>query len=176
MPPTDQSADKSAWERLGRLLADRRVQIAPRYRNKNLFAAEREINRRMLWQVESGDRDNYRPDTIRAIEVAYMLAPGAIDRALAGGDLEPAPEPPRPHSAPPPSGTDALRALFENEPEPDSPEDRGAWDIFPAREDYALRWIWRSDRPEQERRAMIKVVRGARSGEAGSSPGESAAG
>lgn len=87
MPPP---VDMTAWQRLGRLLAARRVQVGARYKNKNLFATEREINRRMLWQVESGARDTYRPDTIRAIEAAYELVPGSLERTLAGGDLEPA--------------------------------------------------------------------------------------
>jgi len=64
-------ADESAWTRLGRLLADRRIQLAARYRNKTLFSQERQIHRRMLWAIESGGRDTYTPDTIRVIEAAY---------------------------------------------------------------------------------------------------------
>jgi len=98
--------DENAWKRLGRLLAQRRVEIGARYRNKNLFAAERELNRRMVWSVENGVRDTYGRETLRAVEAAYMLAPGSLDRTLAGGPLEPAEEPrssPRPvivHSTP----------------------------------------------------------------------------
>ena len=84
-------ADESAWTRLGRLLSDRRTQLAARYRNKTLFSQERQIHRRMLWAVESGARDTYTPDTIRAIEAAYMLVPGSLRRSLDGGELEPAP-------------------------------------------------------------------------------------
>lgn len=84
-------ADESAWTRLGRLLADRRTQLAARYRNKTLFSQERQIHRRMLWAIESGARDTYTPDTIRAIESAYMLVPGSLRRSLNGGELEPAP-------------------------------------------------------------------------------------
>lgn len=82
-------ADQDAWKRLGRLLAKRRIQIGARYKNKNLFATERELNRRMLWQIETGARDTYRDDTLRAVESAYMLVPGSLDRTLAGGELEP---------------------------------------------------------------------------------------
>jgi hypothetical protein len=85
------SESESPWERLGRLLGDRRIEIAARYKNKNLFAAEREINRRMVWSVESGARGNYEKDTLRDIERAYMLIPGSIRRTLDGGGLEPDP-------------------------------------------------------------------------------------
>lgn len=120
MPPEDQSA----WERLGKLLAGRRIEIGARYKNKNLFAEERQINRRMLWQVESGERDTYRTDTLRAIEAAYALVPGSLERTLAGGDLEPAalqpdaPSSPRlaavPEHAPPqlPDLTNATREVL----------------------------------------------------------------
>jgi hypothetical protein len=88
MPPETEGD----WKRLGRLLADRRIEIAARYKNKNLFAEERQINRRMLWAIEAGVRDTYTPDTLRAIERSYMLAPGSIERTLAGGGLEPVAE------------------------------------------------------------------------------------
>jgi hypothetical protein len=124
MPP----ADQEAWKRLGRLLADRRIEIGARYKNKNLFATERQINRRMLWQVESGERDTYRPDTLRAIEAAYMLAPGSLERTLAGGDLERAAAEPavgrRPATGPlaaVPDGADedaVIEMLIANEPDP----------------------------------------------------------
>jgi hypothetical protein len=80
---------ESPWKRLGRLLAERRTELGARYRNKNLFAEERQINRRMLWSVESGDRGNYGKETVRLIESAYVLVPGSIERTVAGGDLEP---------------------------------------------------------------------------------------
>ena len=77
----------SAWKRLGELLEQRRVQMNPQYANLSRFAADREINYRLAWDVEHGERTNYRRPTLRAIEVAYGLMPGAIDMALAGGDL-----------------------------------------------------------------------------------------
>jgi AcrR family transcriptional regulator len=89
MPP----ADRTAWERLGKLLADRRAQISPRYANRRAFAADREMNWRTLHDVELAKRDNFRPETMRAFEAAYMLVPGSLDRVLAGGDLEPLPPP-----------------------------------------------------------------------------------
>jgi len=44
----------------------------------------------MVWSIENGARDNYGRPTLRAVEAAYMLAPGSLDRTLAGGPLEPA--------------------------------------------------------------------------------------
>lgn len=105
MPP----ADRTAWERLGRLLTGRRAQISPRYANRRAFAADREMNWRTLHDIEGAKRDNFRPETMRAFEAAYMLAPGSLDRALAGGDLEPLPA--RPELVPPPPGA-ALAATF----------------------------------------------------------------
>lgn len=115
--------NESAWERLGRLLAGRRVQLEPRYRNKNLFARERQINRRMLWRIETGADGNYGNDTLRAVEASYMLVPGSIGRTLAGGPLEPLPEPAAPPlravpAAPRGSGTGIiLRDLLSRHPE-----------------------------------------------------------
>jgi len=112
MPP----ADRTAWERLGRLLAERRSQISPRYRNRRAFAAEREMNWRTLHDVELAKRDNFTPATMSAFESAYMLAPGSLERTLAGGDLEPArvpgPAPLRAVPAPRPGGSVAVGVLF----------------------------------------------------------------
>jgi hypothetical protein len=107
-------ARESAWKRLGHLLADRRVQLGARYKNKTLFAEERGINRKMLWSIESGARDTYTPDTIRVIEAAYMLAPGSLDRTLAGGDPEPLAPAPRPVLVPsPPPGARSRAEVAE---------------------------------------------------------------
>jgi transcriptional regulator with XRE-family HTH domain len=76
------------WVRLGELLAQRRVEIDPRYKNRSLFADERGLNWRLLHDVERAKRANYAPDTVAALEVAYGLAPGAVGRALDGGELE----------------------------------------------------------------------------------------
>jgi hypothetical protein len=124
MPP----ADRTAWERLGRLLSERRTQISPRYANRRAFAADREMNWRTLHDIEQAKRDNFGPATMRAFETAYMLAPGSLARTLADGDLEPLPP-----AAPP-------------EPEPerwnDEPQDDAAWDLFP--DDETKRKIWRA--------------------------------
>ncbi|RSN12867.1 hypothetical protein DMB42_11865 [Nonomuraea sp. WAC 01424] len=44
---------------------------------------------RVLYDVESARRTNFSDATKRAIEQAYQLKSGAVDRALQGGDLEP---------------------------------------------------------------------------------------
>jgi hypothetical protein len=136
-------ANESAWERLGSLLADRRIQIGARYRNKTLFAEERGINRRMLWAIESGVRDTYTPDTVRVIEAAYELAPGSLYRTRDGGDLEPL----QPAATPEPA-----------EPRWNAePVDDAAWDLFP--DDKTKRWLWRTpNSTEDERAALIAML------------------
>jgi hypothetical protein len=77
----------AAWQRLGAMLGQRRVELDPRYKNLALFTEDRGINYRLGWDIEAGRRTNYRRLTLRAIEVAYHLQPGAIDAALTGGHL-----------------------------------------------------------------------------------------
>jgi hypothetical protein len=99
------TADRSAREHLGRLLAARRVEISTRYRNRRTFAADTGLNWRTLYDIETGRRDNFRDETLRAFEAAYQLAPGSLDRAFASGGLEPQP-PPSPVLLPPGLGGD----------------------------------------------------------------------
>lgn len=92
------------WVRLGEMLARRRTEIEPRYKNRTLFAEATGLNWRLLHDIERAKRDEFKPETLAALETAYQLAPGAIERALKGGDLEPAgtPDPlerARPHPA-----------------------------------------------------------------------------
>jgi len=83
------SHPRSAWERLGELLVRRRIELDPRYRNRRTFEAERAPDLyRIINSIELGRRDNYEPGTIAALEAAYDIAPGAIGRALDGGELE----------------------------------------------------------------------------------------
>ncbi len=83
-PAHTPSWDRASWERLGQLLQQRRAEISPRYINLTLFVAEREINYRLAWDIENGAERNYRPATLRSVEIAYGLAPGDIGRILAG--------------------------------------------------------------------------------------------
>jgi hypothetical protein len=84
------------WDRLGKLLEQRRVEMNPRYRDLTLFAEERGLNWRLAWDIEKNRRTSYRDLTLSAIEVGYGWAPGSIRRVLGGGDPElaarPAPE------------------------------------------------------------------------------------
>jgi hypothetical protein len=144
MPPENETP----WQRLGRLLAARREQIAPRYKNKNLFAEERGIHRRMLWSVESGARDTYTNGTLQDVESAYMLIAGSITRTLAGAPLEPldraAAEPRDPE----------WRPAVEDDSEP-----RGdaAWDLFP--DDPVKRHVWRTPgMSERDRAELIALI------------------
>ena len=151
--------NESAWKRLGRLLAERRIEVGARYRNKNLFAEEREINRRMVWSVETGARDNYGKDTLRAIESAYALVPGSVARTVAGGPLEPLPAPQaaRPFSLPPAVHRDAPAPASTPEGDPD---DDDAALLFPGdtRHDRLIRNIWRHSEDLDQRLDLIEVV------------------
>lgn len=93
----------SAWQRLGDLLVTRRVQIDPRYTSRRTFVAETHSGRqdswyRMITSVENGSRDNYSRETLAAIEIAYQLQPGSLNRALTGGELEPLQQPAAPQA------------------------------------------------------------------------------
>ncbi|MFI7449596.1 hypothetical protein ACIBQX_19015 [Nonomuraea sp. NPDC049714] len=84
---------RPAWERLGRLLIERRARLNPRYATRKVFAEEASLNLGLIRDIETAQRDTFTPSTIATLEQAYQLAPGAIGRALAGGELEEAPQP-----------------------------------------------------------------------------------
>lgn len=88
--PKPQELDKQAWERLGHLLARRRIEMDNRYRNLEQFCRERNVDWRACWDVEHARPRNWRRESLVALEVAYKLEPGSIAGALAGGDLVPA--------------------------------------------------------------------------------------
>ncbi|MGW4663252.1 hypothetical protein [Streptosporangium sandarakinum] len=74
------------WQRLGRLLAERRARIDPRYATRKVFASEVNIGPAVLRDIEIAARDNYSAPTIAAIEAAYRWEPGSIRLVLDGGD------------------------------------------------------------------------------------------
>lgn len=82
---------RPAWERLGRLLIERRARLNPRYATRKVFAAEASLNLGLIRDIETAQRDTFTPSTLATLEQAYQLAPGAIGRALAGGELEETP-------------------------------------------------------------------------------------
>ena len=79
----------STWERLGRLLIQRRTALDPRYNNRQAFATATGLKYRLVYDIEEARRDNFGDTTLTSIEVAYKLDPGAIRRFLDGGELEP---------------------------------------------------------------------------------------
>lgn len=76
-----------AWERLGRLLISRRVQIDPAFRNRQKFIAATGLHERLVSDLERGRRFSYRAATIDAVEAAYGLIPDTFDRSLQQGVL-----------------------------------------------------------------------------------------
>lgn len=90
------STTEAAWRSLGDLLVTRRVQLDPRWANRRTFAAETHSGKQASWyriitSIENGDRTNYSRETLAAVEVAYRLMPGSIQRTIDSGALEPAP-------------------------------------------------------------------------------------
>jgi hypothetical protein len=86
---TGMPSDKPAWKAVGDLLIRRRSELDPRYRNRRLFTGERGVEYRMVNAIERGERSNYEPGTLSALEVAYELPAGAIMRAVAAhGQVE----------------------------------------------------------------------------------------
>ena len=68
----------------------RRLELDPRYRNRQTFARERGPRLyRVFSDVELGKRSSYKPAALAEIEAAYQLEPGSIGRFLGGGDLDP---------------------------------------------------------------------------------------
>jgi hypothetical protein len=79
-------------QRLGQLLIRKRLDLDPRYRNRQVFADERGVEYRIVSDIETARRENFQAVTIAELEHAYALAPGAIGRFIdRGGELEPAP-------------------------------------------------------------------------------------
>lgn len=78
-------------QRLGELLIRRRLDLDPRYRNRQVFADERGVEYRIVSDIERARRSNFHAVTIAEIERAYKLPAGAVARYLDGGSLEPQP-------------------------------------------------------------------------------------
>jgi len=89
---------ETAGKRLGDLLVRRRIELNPAWRSRRAFTAAHapSLLYRVVNDLENGNRFNFEPATIAAIEVAYRLAPGSLRRSLGIGILEPASEPRRP--------------------------------------------------------------------------------
>ena len=84
--PTD-----AARIRTGKLLERRRGELDPRYRVRETFAAENGVSARVVSDIEKARRRNFESATLSGLEAAYKLEIGSIERAWAGGELDPAP-------------------------------------------------------------------------------------
>jgi hypothetical protein len=144
MPPS-----RKDWERVGPMLAERRVQISARYANRRAFADDVGLNWRTLYDAEYGKRATFRAETIRAFESAYRLVPGSLARTLAGGDLEPAP--PSLAAAVPLSGSGALTVGGDDEAMA-----REAEILFPG--DRTKQAIWRTREPREVKLEIIALI------------------
>lgn len=110
MPPTP----SDAWTRLGQMLVQRRIELAPRYRERTVFAEDVGIKWRLLHDIERAKRDSFSAETLAAVEVAYRWQAGSVARVLAGGDPVPIPEPRPVPGDPEPRYTDpALQSIWE---------------------------------------------------------------
>lgn len=141
------------WKRLGGLLTDRRVHLG--YRERTQFCAERGVDYRLVYDIEQARRVNFTRSTIAALEVAYLLRPGAIPAALAGGDLEPA-RPPQPDPERP-----RLAAVPDSLPLPDDPSDEQVEAFIIAQEPFSRRdLLWRAWRfTAAARSERVKAIR-----------------
>lgn len=81
-----------AWQRLGKLLRQRRPLIDPRYRVRRVFAADHSLTDKTVQEVENAYRHTFSTDMIAAIEVAYRLPPGTITQVLASPDIDRLPD------------------------------------------------------------------------------------
>lgn len=82
------SAPAASRQRLGALLIRRRIEMDPRYRKRTVFAQERGLHWRLLYDIEKARRDTFSDETIAAVEAAYQWQEGSVARVLDGGDPE----------------------------------------------------------------------------------------
>jgi hypothetical protein len=82
------SYSEQDWERLGRLLMQRRGQLGSQFLNRQEFVRTTGLNERLVYDLENARRTSYRPATVAAVESAYRLPPGFIDKALADASIQ----------------------------------------------------------------------------------------
>lgn len=78
-----------AWQRVGRMLKQRRVQLNQRYRIRRIFAQERGISDKTAQEIENAPnyRTSFSAELVAAIETAYGIAAGSVDKALADPEM-----------------------------------------------------------------------------------------
>lgn len=75
------------WDRLGRLLVDRRVFLG--YTNRSEFFRERGVKKsqqRLLIALENRERENFTRPTLSLAEQTYEWASGSVEAVLNGGN------------------------------------------------------------------------------------------
>lgn len=75
-----------AWEKLAQLLIQRRTKLDPRYHNRRTFCQERKIDYRVISDLEGARRENFSGPMLSAIEVAYGLPAGLIEKFVRNPD------------------------------------------------------------------------------------------
>lgn len=76
--------DEQDWERLGRHVIDRRVNIG--LRTREALAAKSGLSTRLLGDIEKGRRTSYSPGTLAVIEQALHWVSGSAKAILEGGE------------------------------------------------------------------------------------------
>lgn len=143
-----QPREDPAWQNLARLLTSRRVALDPRYRNRRVFCAEKNLDYRVISDIEGARRDNFSAPMVTAIEVAYEIADGGIRSALADPGLTELPIRSAPASPVPAMGT--VRELAVSVPDWVSLGDLEPWEQH----------LWRTPHlSEDERASAIRIVR-----------------
>jgi hypothetical protein len=82
---------QEAWERLGRLLEERRGELNPDWANRAQFLRDTGMNKKLIERLELAKLDSYRPATLAKVSVAYGWTADSIRRILSGGEPQPRP-------------------------------------------------------------------------------------
>ena len=77
---------QEAWERLGRLLEERRGELNPDWANRAQFLRDTRMNKKLIERLELAKLDSYRPATLAKVSVAYGWTADSIRRILSGGE------------------------------------------------------------------------------------------
>lgn len=83
---------QEAWERLGRLLEERRGELNPDWANRAQFLRDTGMNKKLIERLELARLDSYRPATLAKVSVAYGWTADSIRRILSGGEPVARPE------------------------------------------------------------------------------------
>ena len=76
--------DPQRWRDLADLLTRRRIELSSRYVNRAVFAREKTLNYRLVYDIERHRRQDYGRAIIILIERCYSLPDGFIRQFLTG--------------------------------------------------------------------------------------------